>query len=93
MSGKPNDKWIKTMVAKHGSLEAVIEVQRGIGQLGGLKSRGGGFAYGDHTLAKEAGSTGGKRGKRGFKLLEDLGTKGKYLNKVTNEVVVLSYGS
>lgn len=64
-----------------------------IGQRGGLKSRGGGFAYGDHTLAKEAGSTGGKRGKRGFKLLEDLGTKGKYLNKVTNEVVVLSYGS
>jgi len=63
------------------------------GHKGGVKSRGGGFAYGDHTLAKEAGSTGGKRGKRGFKLLEDLGTKGKYLNKVTNEVVVLSYGS
>lgn len=77
-----------TNLKKHGK-----DFYRIQGSKGGKKSRGGGFAYGDHTLAKEAGSTGGKRGKRGFKLLEDLGTKGKYLNKVTNEVVVLSYGS
>lgn len=79
-------KAVKTIKERHGE-----DFFRKIGVKGGKASVGGGFAYGDHTLAKEAGSTGGKRGKRGFKLLEDLGGKGRYLDKATNKEVVLSY--
>lgn len=64
-----------------------------IGAIGGKKSKGGGFAEGDagRSRAKLYGSTGGKKSKYGYKLLEDLGDKGRYLNKKTNEEVVLSY--
>lgn len=65
-----------------------------IGARGGSKSRGGGFGQAGmagRELASKAGSLGGKKSKHGYKLLEDLGDKGRYLHKATNEEVVLSY--
>ena len=35
MSGKPNKKWLSTMLKKHGSLEAVRANQQALGRKGG----------------------------------------------------------
>ena len=40
-----------------------VEFYRTIGKMGGVKSRGGGFAY-DREVAREAGRKGGRNGKR-----------------------------
>lgn len=74
MSGKPNDKWLKTMVKKMGSREAVKEWQQVIGAIGGRKSRHGGFAKKafcncelidvPHTKPQCAGKKGGAISKR-----------------------------
>lgn len=60
MSGRPNDKWLKTMIKKYGSREAVTEKQRAIGKIGGSISRTGGFA--SHVVGKD-GLTGTQRAK------------------------------
>lgn len=75
MSGKPNDKWLKTMVKKMGSREAVKEWQQVIGAKGGRKGHTGGFAKKaecncklidvPHTKPQCAGKVGGRIGKRG----------------------------
>lgn len=44
MAGRKNSKWLETMIAKHGSREAVAEIQAAKGAKGGKKSRDGGFA-------------------------------------------------
>lgn len=44
MSGKPNDKWLKTMIKKHGSREAVTRVMQRQGAIGGRNGDTGGFA-------------------------------------------------
>lgn len=44
MSGKPNDKWMETMIKKHGSREALREWQQSIGAKGGHNGTTGGFA-------------------------------------------------
>ena len=67
MSGKPNDKWLKTMVKKMGSREAVKEWQQVIGALGGKKGKTGGF-YANRELAREAGRKGGLKSRRGKKV-------------------------
>ena len=67
MAGKPNSKWLETMIKKHGSREAVTEVMRGIGAKGG-KHPYGGFKYAKENglnWHKEAGRKGGKKSKRG----------------------------
>lgn len=89
------------MQTKEGSKKAMETIYkrygkdhfREIGRRGGKKSIGGGFADGEigRAIAKTAGSIGGKKSKHGYKLLEDLGDKGRYLNKKTNEEVVLYY--
>lgn len=69
MSGKSNTKWLETMIKKHGSYEAVQELQRELGRRGGKLSRNGGFAsntVGSDGLtgkerAKVAGVIGGQR--------------------------------
>ena len=58
MSGKPNDKMFKTMVAKHGSEEAARAWFRSIGQKGGKAGNTGGFAA-NRELARIAGRKGG----------------------------------
>ena len=63
MSGKPNTKWMETMLAKHGSREAVREVQRAIGAKGGRNGNTGGFAA-NPELASIAGRIGGLKSKR-----------------------------
>ena len=66
MAGKPNTAWRKTMLARFGSEEALIEWQREIGARGGRKSnpdRPKGFAA-NRELAALAGAIGGRRSKR-----------------------------
>lgn len=63
MAGKPNDKWLKTMIEKHGSLEKVKEIQTAIGKRGGLAKVPKGFAV-NRELAARAGSLGGSRKKK-----------------------------
>ena len=61
MAGKPNTAWRKTMLARFGSEEALIEWQREIGSRGGKKSnpdRPKGFAA-NRELASIAGRKGG----------------------------------
>lgn len=70
MSGKPNTKWMETMIAKHGSREAVSAVQAAIGAKGGRLSKNGGFAA-DRNLARIAGAKGGRISKRGKKEVKD----------------------
>ena len=77
MSGKPNDKWLKTMVKKMGSREAVKEWQQVIGAKGGRNSRHGGFASqkechcelidGKHFYQQCAGKKGGTKSRKGKK--------------------------
>ena len=64
MAGKPNTKWLETMVAKHGSREAVREWQQAIGAKGGRNGNTGGFAA-NPELARIAGAKGGKISRRG----------------------------
>lgn len=66
MSGKPNTKWLDTMIIKYGSREAVTEAMRSMGALGGAKSRSGGFA----CLVK------GKDGLTGPERASSVGQKG-----------------
>lgn len=63
MAGKPNNKWMATMIAKHGSREAVIEKQRRIGSKGGKNGNTGGFAA-NRELARTAGAIGGRISRR-----------------------------
>lgn len=73
MAGKPNDKIIKTLIAKHGSIEAVRDWYREIGRKGGRMSKTGGFAsnkVGKDGLtglerARVVGVVGGRRSQRG----------------------------
>lgn len=66
MSGKPNDKWLVTMINKLGSREAVTARQQAIGALGGKKGTTGGF-WANRELAREAGRIGGLKSRRGPK--------------------------
>jgi len=64
MSGKPNDKWLETMIKKHGSREAVREIMGNIGTKGGSKT--GiikGFAA-NPELASRVGTIGGLKSRR-----------------------------
>lgn len=63
MSGKPNKAWLETMIKKHGSREAVREVQQRIGAIGGKRGNTGGF-YGNRELASRAGKIGGRISRR-----------------------------
>ena len=63
MSGKPNKKWMETMIKKHGSREAVSEIQKGIGSKGGHNGHTGGFAS-NIELARIAGKKGGTISRR-----------------------------
>lgn len=57
-----------------------------IGKIGGsVMGTGGGFAYGDNARV------GGKRSRRGHKLLERHDTYGIYLNKKTNKKVKIAW--
>lgn len=58
MSGRPNDKWLATMIEKHGSREAVTKHQQEVGRKGGQNGRSGGFA--STTVGKD-GLTGRQR--------------------------------
>ena len=58
MSGKPNTKWMQTMINKHGSREAVIEIQKLIASKGGKNGNTGGFAS---DLVGKDGLTGRQR--------------------------------
>jgi general stress protein YciG len=69
MAGKPNDKWLKTMIEKHGSLEKVKEIQTAIGKRGGLAKVPKGFAV-NRELAMRAGRKAGTISKTGHKFIE-----------------------
>ena len=62
MAGKPNDKWLETMIKKHGSLEAVKEHQRALGTKGGATktTKPKGFA----SMTPEQRSAAGRKGGR-----------------------------
>lgn len=62
MAGKPNDKWLKTMIEKHGSREAVTMVMQRRGAKGGRNGNTGGFAA-NPELARIAGAKGGRNRK------------------------------
>ena len=72
MAGKPNDKWLATMIAKHGSREAVTEIMKVQGAKGGKLGTTGGF-YADRELARRAGAIGGRISRRG-KSKKSVGT-------------------
>ena len=63
-AGKPNTKWMQTMIEKHGSREAVLEIQRNIASRGGqARYPGKGFAA-NPELARIAGVKGGRISRR-----------------------------
>lgn len=64
MSGKPNNKWMQTMIEKLGSREAVSEWMAERGSKGGKNGHTGGFAA-DRELAVSAGRKGGTISRRG----------------------------
>lgn len=63
MSGRPNKSWMATMIAKHGSREAVREYMQEMGALGGRNGHTGGFAA-NPELARIAGAKGGRISRR-----------------------------
>jgi len=70
MAGKQNTSWMETMIAKHGSREAVKAHMQSIGRKGGAIGTTGGFAYAQAnglTWHVEAGRKGGKISKRSKK--------------------------
>ena len=68
MAGKPNTKWLETMVAKLGSVEAVREHQRQLGSKGGKNGTTGGFAWmkanGQLDKVRACGAVGGRISRR-----------------------------
>lgn len=72
MAGRPNSKWLVTMIAKFGSLEAVKEHMASLGARGGKNNKNGGFAseftgkdgLTGYQRARIAGMKGGKVSKR-----------------------------
>lgn len=62
-----------------------------IGAIGGRNGHTGGFSY-DVNVAKEAGSKGGRLGKRGLKYLGRKGRKYKYAVRRTGEIILLKEG-
>ena len=87
-------KWRESMKQKYG--DGLTERMKEIGRKGGKAGFGpdytGGFAN-SREIASTAGRKGGIRGRRGFKFIKELDeNKALYLNKKTNEEVVLQYG-
>ena len=83
MSGRPNTKWLETMIKKHGSLEAVRKRQQEIGRKGGsVKGTQKGFASltpctceifaGEHLKARCSGVLGGRKSRRGKSKPKDI---------------------
>lgn len=81
MPGKPNDKWMQTMLRKHGSREAVAEFMAGVGRMGGQKPTTGGFALditcecdlvkGEHVIRQCAGVKGGRISRRPKRIVSE----------------------
>ena len=77
MSGRKNTVWLKTMIAKHGSVEAVRAYMAKNGSKGGKLSTGGGFAsyypgkdgLTGHERAIAAGTLGGSISRRKKKVI------------------------
>lgn len=46
MTGKKNTKWLETMIAKHGSQEALTEYMKSLGRIGGERGTGHKFGHG-----------------------------------------------
>ena len=64
MAGKPNSAWMQTMIKKHGSIEAVREIQKAIGTKGGKHtSPYKGFGS-NPELASKVGKIGGSISRR-----------------------------
>jgi hypothetical protein len=64
MSGRPNNKWIKTMIAKFGSREAVSAYMAKTGSTGGSRKVAKGFAIMPVWKRSAAGRLGGTNSKR-----------------------------
>jgi len=90
MAGKPNDKWMESMIEKHGSAEAVREHMKSIGAQGGRNGNTGG-TYGRPDHAKEIGKIGGKISKRGYKFVRESEKGLEYIDKATGKVVVYGH--
>lgn len=75
MAGKPNEKWLESMIRVHGSREAVTEFMQSLGRKGGKKGTTGGFAstvIGADGLtgrqrASKVGVFGGRKSRKGAK--------------------------
>ena len=64
-NNKKQSPWMTTMIKKHGSREAVREVQKKIGAIGGSRSSTGGFASMSFEQVSAAGAKGGRISRRG----------------------------
>lgn len=64
MPGRPNKRWMETMIAKLGSREAVSADMSARGTKGGHNGNTGGFAV-NRELARIAGAKGGRNSRRG----------------------------
>lgn len=88
MSGRPNDEWLKTMLKKHGSQEAVTAIMQKIGAKGGStptnKKKG---MAADPVRASVAGKKGGQRSRKGHKFLREEGEFNVYLRHSDGEIV------
>ena len=91
-------KVVETRVQKYMSqgyseIEArkmVSDDYRRIGSRGGQNGTTGGFAA-DHVRARIAGSTGGKYGRIGYKLIERTETSGTYRRMSDGAIVEIKY--
>lgn len=66
------EKWRATMLAKYGTKEELHKKMQEIGRLGGSHKGNKGFAL-NKTLARAAGSKGGRASRRGEQLRNDEG--------------------
>lgn len=75
------EKWRQTMLAKYGA-DGLREKMQKIGAKGGRSGRGpgykGGFAS-DPKRAAEAGAKGGRKSKRGYRLIREEGEHREYV--------------
>ena len=62
-----------------------------IGRIGGKNGTTGGFAY-DREVARRAGSIGGRRSKKGMKLISNTDGVLRYRNNKTGEIVEVENG-
>lgn len=91
MSGKKNNKWLKTMVDKFGDEKAVSEYMQSIASKGGKNGTGHSYGHGKVSPVVN-GALGGKKSRKGYKLIDETATTYTYEHKITSKLLKVKKG-